>query len=287
MPITIFAPLPDEPFGPGFTFTVQSDFIGPQPTGTFWQLELTAPPDEILLAVYTTPWTQNFMTTPMVDGTVSDVDIIRVTADSVTGQPGQVRVQLIQPGPTVVEDETVAFQWDREQGQAMELKEWIRTHPPATAPTLTEEEHNAVLQTNTGVIAMSGFNVAQLVGDLGAALASGPPLGIGSLSGPYDITGDGELPDLHAAFQDRLGVYWVATTIPAGLSHRHGQSEEYPSRLVQWRTVHVVGGSEMVTEVLDATTHGELWQFAKKLPERVEYSVLPGVVIRARWWQFP
>jgi len=43
----------------------------------------------------------------------------------------------------------------------------------------------------------------------------------------------------------------------------------------------------MVTEVADFQTHGELWKWSTAKPSRIEYSVLPSVVIQAAWWQFP
>jgi hypothetical protein len=84
-----------------------------------------------------------------------------------------------------------------------------------------------------------------------------------------------------------MGIYFVATLIPVGLGHRHGQSEEYPSRLVQWRTTHVVDAIEMTTEIVDATTHRQLWKFATQAPHAVQYSILPGVEIVCRYYLFP
>jgi hypothetical protein len=40
MPVTFIAPTDGAPFGPGFTFHVQSDFIGPIPAGSHWDLSL-------------------------------------------------------------------------------------------------------------------------------------------------------------------------------------------------------------------------------------------------------
>lgn len=287
MPITITYPGTGDPWGPGFLIRAESDFIGPLPSDSVWQIFLTGPPNEEVMLEWTQPAVSPILEIVAFNGSDTVTTPVPGKPAWVTGEDAQVMVVLTTPSTSFEEIETVQVIIDRQTGQVAELAKYIETHQQIIAPTLTEEEHNAVLQTNTGVIAMSGFPAADLIGALGEAIGSSPPLGWGSLSGPYTISGDGELPDLHAPFQDRYGVYWVATTIPAGLSHRHGQSQEYPARLVQWRTVHVVGGSEMVTEILNATTHGELWQFAWKLPERVEYSVLPGVVIQARWWQAP
>lgn len=40
MTITIFQPLPNVPIGPGINVNVSSDFIGPFPTGTLWQIQV-------------------------------------------------------------------------------------------------------------------------------------------------------------------------------------------------------------------------------------------------------
>lgn len=287
MPITVVTPTSGQNFGPGFTFQVSTDLIGPQPPGTFWMFELSAPAGEEVMTRRFIPFLGNTVAAFMVNRSSTFMVPTEARPEWTSGASGRFRAELIQDGVGTIESANVSVTIDRETGQVVETTEYIEFHQTSGGTGLSEEEHAAILQTNVGVIAMAGFDVAQLVGALGSALSEGPPLGIGSLSGPYTLTGDGELPDLHAAFQDRLGVYWIATVIPPGLSHRHGQSEEYPGRLVQWRTVHVVGGLEMVTEVVDAITHGELWEFRKKLPERVEYSILPGVTIQARWWQFP
>lgn len=204
----------------------------------------------------------------------------------VTGQSGQLQVQIISPSG-FNESATVPVVLNNIDGLRQALEFWIGTHPPAgSGVTLTPEEHNAVLQTNVGVIAMSGLDPLGLVGELVQAIGASNPLGYGSLSDVFTLTGDGEMPDPEPV-PLKWGIYWIATTIPAGLSHRHGQSEEYPSRLIQWRTVHEVGGIEMVTELQDLETHGELWRFKLQRPRRVEYSIIPGVVIQAQWWQFP
>lgn len=286
MPITILAPETGDPFGLGFQVHVQTDFVGPIEAGSYWLFTLTAPANEDLVAVRKVPSQSAEITTGMYyyeDGFQTSLDM---RAAAVTGSSGQLRVQIISPSG-FNESATVPIVINNIDGLRQALEFWIGTHPPAgSGVTLTPEEHNAVLQTNVGVIAMAGIDPLTWIGDLANALQTNPPLGFGSLSGPYTLTGDGEMPDIGDLLHTKLGIYFIAT-IPSGLSHRHGQSEEYPARLIQWRTVHEVGGLEMVTEVVDFQTHGELWKWAVQKPSRIEYSVLPGVSIEARWWQFP
>lgn len=287
MPITITYPGTGEPWGPGFLIRAESDFIGPLPSDSVWQIFLTGPPNEEVMLEWTQPAVSPILEIVAFNGSDTVTTPVPGKPAWVTGEDAQVMVVLSTPSTSFEEIETVQVILDREAGQAAELAKYIETHPQVAAPALTEEEHNAVLQTNLGVIGLASFNPLDMIGDLAAAFASSPPLGFGSLSSAYTLTGDGEMPDIGDLLHTKLGIYFVATAIPAGLSHRHGQSEEYPGRLVQWRTVHVVGGSEMVTEVLDFITHGELLRWHQAKPLRIEYSILPGVVIQARWWQFP
>lgn len=287
MALTITTPLPDTPFGPGFRITVSTDAVGPfDPSTSYWDIKLTDQDDAAIVV-----WRRKYAPTAVLDEIfLSNYDeTLSVsgapTLNTLHGDTVDLRVILVSSF-TPIEDETISVTLDRQQGQVQELQALLE-NPTTSAPTLTAEEHNAVLQTNVGVIAMAGINPLDMIGDLADAFRGSPPLGFGSLSTTYILEGDGEMPDVGDLFHTKLGIYFVATAIPPELSHRHGQSEEYPSRLVQFRTVHVVGGVELVTEVSDFMTHGELYRWSTAKPLRIEYSVLPGVTIAARWWQFP
>lgn len=286
MPITIIAPESGDPFGIGFQMHVTTDFVGPIEAGTYWLFTLTAPANEDVVAVRKVFSQLADITTGMyyyADGFQTSLDM---RAAAVTGQGGQLRAQIISPSG-FNESATVPIVMNNIDGLRQAIEFWIGTHPPAgSGVTLTEEEHNAVLQTNVGVIAMAGIDPISLIGDLANAFRTNPPLAFGSMSTVYDLVGDGEMPDVGDLLHTKLGIYFIAD-IPTNLSHRHGQSEEYPARLIQWRTVHEVGGIELVTEVVDFQTHGELWKWSTAKPLRIEYSVLPNVVVHARWWQFP
>lgn len=266
---------------------MSTDIIGPfDPSTSYWDVKLTDG-DFVNIIV----WRRKYApTAQLIETFLANYDNTLSVSNppmpgTFHGDNGELRIILVSSF-TAVEDVTIPVVIDRQQGQVQELAS-LMVQPTTTSPTLTEEEHNAVLQTNVGVIAMSGINPLDMIGDLANAFAGSPPLGFGSLSTTYVLTGDGEMPDIGDVLHTKLGIYFVATVIPTGLSHRHGQSEEYPARLVQWRTVHTVGGIELVTEVLDYVTHGELLRWRQAKPTRIEYSILPGVTIAARWWQFP
>lgn len=287
MALVITYPQTGDPFGPGMQLEVNTDLIGPFVPGSWWQVDLTAPSGEVFIARMTVPDPTHTHPMTMLDLQALDYRPSVAIPESSTGMPGRLRVQLVEPDFTVVEDESVEIVMDRETGAVQELTAILQQKINAIPAGLTEEQAASLVITQAAVTAGFGFNPIDLVSGVAGAIASSAPLRWGALSGTYTLTGDGEMPDLDNTFQDRYGVYWLATIIPAGLGHRHGNSEEYPNRLVQWRTVHVVGGVEMVTEIVDATTHGELWAFRNKRPARVQYSILPGVTLQARWWQFP
>jgi len=286
VPVTIVSPLTGEPFGPGFLVTVETDFIGPLATDAFWQFQLTAPPNEDVLL--TARWA--FPVTPlsarMVGNTSTPSSLATVTPLSVTGQDAQLVVSLDSLSTSFHEDATVQVVLDRNAGQVQELAFWLQDHIATPVQELTTDQGEQLTRVESAIAISAGINPLELVGDVVQAIATHNPLGYGSLSVVYTISGDGELPN-EDPILPKWGVYWIATAIPAGLGHRHGQSEEYPIRLIQWRTVHEVGGTEMVTAINDSETHGELWRFPTQTPRRLEYSILPGVVIQAQWWQFP
>lgn len=284
--VAITSPQTGDPFGPGFLLTATSTFTGPLESGTFWEITLTAPAGEDVLLVMNVPTSIPALSTVVVQGSIAAPQVVEGRPTWVTGAAGRVQVELVQPTLGSVGTDTVEIILDRQAGQNKELQLWIQQNTAAAGQGLTVAEHNAVLQTNVGVIAMATLNPIDLVGDLANAFLTNPPLTFGSLSTTYTLTGDGEMPDIGDTLHTKLGIYFIAS-IPAGLSHRHGQSEEYPARLIQWRTVHHVAGLDMVTEVVDFDTHGELWKWRVQKPSRIEYSVLPGVVVTARWWQWP
>lgn len=204
----------------------------------------------------------------------------------VTGEDAQLMVVLATPSTSFEEIETVQVILDREAGQAAELAKYIETHAVPAGQGLSEVQAEQLQIVQATVTAGSPFGIIDAASGLLAALLGNPPLDVGSLSTPpYDLTGDGVIPDDQPALY-LWGVYWTAT-IPAGFGRLHGQTIEYQQRLVQFRTVHIVDGLELVTEVLDANFHGSLWRFQLQKALRVEYSVTPGVIIHARWWMWP
>lgn len=287
MPIVITNPADGDPFGPAFHISAVSDFVGPLEPGSFWRITLTAPANEFLQLEMTHPWETNGLAINFYNNTFAIPIPVGIGIQGWTGMPGQVRITLEEPTAGVVDTGDQQIIVDRTTGQASELKQWLDWKLAQQPVGLTTAEGEQLARVEAGVTLAAGFGPLDAIAGLATAIVSSPPLGWGTMSGAYTISGDGELPDLHEFAHDRFGVYWIATVIPPGLGHFHGNTEEYQTRLVQWRTTHVVGGIEQVTEVFDADWHGGLWRFASKLPEKVQYSILPGVQLQARWWQFP
>lgn len=283
----ITTPVSGAVFGPGFEIQLESDFIGPLEPGAYWELFLTAPANESIIAHMFIPDALHGLRYVMINQDAGlQIPSIAIP-EAVTGEPGQLQIILQQPTFGPAETEEVPIVLDRQAGQVQELNGLLNQKINAIPAGLTEEQAESLVITQAAVTAGFGLDPLNLVGDLVQAIGASNPLGYGSLSSPMDcFSGDGTMPDPEPLLP-KWGLYWVASVIPAELGHRHGQSEEYPSRLVQFRTVHEVGGVEMVTEIVDSTTHGELWRFKFQRPRRVEYSVLPGVTICASWWQFP
>lgn len=250
-------------------------------------MELTAPANEGSVMINFAQTNTNSITMLMIpSGFVASV-MAQARSEWSNGKPGQLRVQFSSVSSGMNESTDVPIVMERTAGQNTELAAWLQRHGSVGGQGLTTEEHDALIITQAAVTAEIGPGLGDLIQTIGG-LITRPPMGIGSLSSPaYELEGDGEIPDISDILHSRFGLYWVATVIPAGLGHLHGQTEEYLERLVQFRTVHVLDSTELVTEVLDANYHGALWAWSTPKPSRVEYSIIPGVHLQVRWWQFP
>lgn len=286
MTITITTPLTGDPWGPAFYIRGSSDFVGPLEPDSFWRITLTAPPNEDIVLVCLVPTSSTLLATEVLSNTLQAPGVAPVEAASSHGMPGQLQVELVEPTGGVVDDETVTIVLDRMSATARELRYWLEYRLNQQPVGLTTDQGEQLQRVEAAVAITSGFGPLDLLTGLASAIGSVPPLQWGSLSGVYTISGDGDLPDIHAV-DGKYGVYWIATSIPAGLGQLHGNTQHFQQRIVQWRTTHLVGGLEMVTELLDADFHGALWRWQQQKPERLSYSILPGVVLEARYWQFP
>lgn len=266
---------------------VFTDAVGPQPPGTIWDLRLFDTSTEELITRRTTAFSSNAQGMLLLNGSDEDLRVVVGSTIAISGRNAYLQVQLVQPDTTVIEDESVGVILDMLTGIPAELQEYLRTHLVGGAGGLTTEEHDALIITQAAVTADIGPGIGDLIQSIGSLITK-PTLAIGSLSSPaYELEGDGEIPDIGDVLHSKFGLYWLATTIPPGLGHLHGNTEEYLQRLVQFRTLHVVGGVELVTEVFDANWHGGLWSWSVPKPTAIEYSILPGVHLQVRWWQFP
>lgn len=286
MPVTIFQPTTSQPFGPGFRVTWETDRIGPEPSGTTWDLKLHAPPTEDQMMHQVLPFTLAQRSIIFVDGFLDQHLVVPVQVGWMTGDTARLTIQLKAPDSTVLEQATVDVELDRVQGQAYELQQYIVTHPAATGTGLSEEQAESLQIVQASVTGVNPIGVIQAGSGLLDELLTASQSQLGQLTDPpMDLTGDGVL-ELDVVFSFVWGVFFTAD-VPIGFGKLLGNTLEFTQRLVQFRTVHIIDGTELVTDVLDANYHGYLWKFPTAGWDRVEYSVTPGVVIHAQWWIWP
>lgn len=293
MPITVVTPQPSEPFGPGFRLQASTDLVGPLAPGSFWQIALLDSDAFYSHGDRIHPYTTTTLNIDFWGGTQNVLNPGLVVPSLVTGQPGILRVIIQEPGFGVADTTDVAVVIDRETGQVQELANYIRTHPPAGGNGLSSEEHVAVMGTLANTQKSFGGSGGSIVASL-ADLLDHPALAFGALSSPpMTLTGDGEVPGFGAIGHVQFGLQWAAVAVPPGLGRLHGVTEETQQRLVQFTVIHQMSAGlgegliDVVTEHFDADWSGGIWTWQVPLPSRILYSVLPGVVIAARWWQFP
>lgn len=283
MTVTFIQPTTGGVTGPGFAIEVTSDFIGAM-SAPFWRIRLMDLDEGYAaLDVTTVPLPGAGHTGFVIATPAAGTNYIQPRSSLLPHLGNGHLVAELDSGAGIVDSGTITVQADLVSGALYNLQQDIN----ARQAGLTAEEHTAVLGTSSVVTA----SLAPWLDDFAQLLFNfiyRPPLAVGGLSSPpYELEGDGQLPTLGFLDPFRFGLHWLATVIPAGLGHLHGNTEEYQQRLVQFRTIHTVGGVDVVSEIFDANWHGGLWVWAEPKPTRVEYSILPGVHLQVRWWQFP
>lgn len=144
---------------------------------------------------------------------------------------------------------------------------------------LTPEQAAQLDETHEATIVQMGVPANPIDVPIGSLIAH-PPLGILEIdAAAVGATGDGAFGGTLAGGEPIYGLWWEFTTVPPELGVQFGLTEHFHQRMVQFRTIHTVGGVELVSEVLEADYQRVVWLFETAFPTRIEYRVLPGVSV--------
>jgi len=286
-PPSVFQPLPNW-LGPGLTVHWQSNFIGPLPTGSFATLELWGVANEEVL------WNVELAADPdprnssRVIGLETDQTGIQWNASNQkTKQGDTVRLlwRLRDGAGLVLEQDEVTKPLDTTVGMPRMLRDVENTTTAIGGFTATDRANAATTQANTNVQLPVVEGVSALVRSAadwftlshGTVLTRGPVQllqGRGTL--PIQVLANRGLP---------FGATFAWFTVPAELGYMDGVVLHYTRVLFEVSTIYAdLGLNEYRQDVKQFTEDGYFWDWLGKVPpERLDYWVLPGVVVA---WQF-
>lgn len=284
MPIIIYPPGLNGPTGPGMQAIWSTDFIGPIQLGSIWEVDILPPaPSEMLQQHWVYP-----ATTPAAIFTLGIQDDALAVSHGQSflphAAPGRMVVRLKDPLGAVIDQGSQTITYDTQTG----LPFLLTTIAPSTAiggfteadrvqlTSIQEANYSALpLTTTTGGTLQVGLD----------AILKGPPIDLLSESPAFLISGRGTINRPSGA----TGVYaygcrWQIESAPAGLGKLDGQVVEYEQRILQLVVVKVrLGGGNYAAQVENSHLASGEVQWSIPFPLRVDFDVLPGVVIRFVW----
>lgn len=288
MPITLLPPVDNLYVGPGSTVTVSTNFIGPFPTGTFWEMEIRRTGDEFILSAGRN---DNFTNTSTLYPNV----FIQPTGVQVpqwypqppaAAQPAQsatLVIRLRETPSTVLEQTSSPIQWRPEPAGVA----WVQSLGAAQAgggfTTTDRSVLNAVLPAVRTLLPNAFAGGPQLLMQA-IDLVRGPPRSMLRPFGSQLISGRGSLSAQPPGALHSFGGTWQVAVIPAGYGKDDGQVTEWNRRIGQLVVIREGASEDLYIDVLEDTHRGNdfiLWQFPN--PSQINYDIAPGVTLLWEW----
>lgn len=283
MPITILPGQPGPVVGPGIAIQLISDFIGPLPSGSFWDVQM-----------YTgVEWPSGLVTAINANATSTNSGPLHImvtdAAQSSTlsqtypteGENVKVRAELHSPTATI-DSGLITVPWSPTRG----LGTQIQLQPTSGSSTggLTPAQDQALTMIQMSSAFQLGGNWTEPVSDL-LSLA-GQRLTGQTLIG--DFSGTGTFTDPGDVFPPtKFGIAFLLVDKPEGV----GVDEANPDQLeLDWlelslmQTKNPIGSVPRSSEWFRQMSGYVFW--ALDVPTAVSFYVLPGCVVRL-WWMVP
>lgn len=284
VPIEIIAPLPNTPIGVGYVITAQTNNSGPFPTDSQW-LAIAYDSDRVQFSCLgRVPFTQPFQSWTLgFDSVTTQPAISPANATTNNGKPAHLLVQITSPTGGLQEELEQPMTHDNSTGLPYLIQSNTGTQgsfTPDDRGTLQVVEEAVTLQipapfVQGGVAAITNI-LEQLKSPNGQRLCPVEP---------EDLTGQGtRLRPVPIAPVAALGALFEFITIPPNLSRSKTFTPVYREPIAQIGVIMKDAcGFEYVDDLVDirSNNHKVLWGIPA--PERIEYWILPGAVVRMYW----
>lgn len=286
MPVT-YPQLPaSSPFGWGTQLAVSSDFVGPLPSGTEFQLSISLDSEATQrIGFLRFPTSAPQATLPVL-----------LSSSEPTALPSRAQVE----GQTVfitteLRDVTSGAVLD----SGTQQQTWTGTNASVVTQQLagqgggglTQEEHGwleQVLQFVQNTLTFGGTIATQL----GAGgLIDHPDLNLLSLCDEeLVLSGTGSINRPRPGVGvEAYGLSLSVSVSPPGAGLLDGVVREFSVRVIQLVTVHKSASQPFVypVEIFDSRAENETWIWKAPFPDSISYHVTPGFIVLARWLCLP
>lgn len=286
MPIT-FVPGPGGiVLGPGVPIVWGSDFIGPLPTGSTWDLhwfEGAEPQNFWLFEQIFNPFVNRGQSIPFVQDPQKS-SMINVNATIRTGAPAHLTVELRTP-TGVVDSGTANANWDTSAGIAQQLL--IGQQAVAGGFTQTDRDTILATQVNTMAALPTQLPIGAIRNIPLGQLVKGPPDELLRRAETLLLSGEGSLTRTSAtASVNAYGAVWDFNFVPEGFGFALGPIREYDRRMAQFAIIGKDAQSNQFTEDL-VDVHSSFGKVRFPISiERIDYKIAPGVVLAWTWLVF-
>jgi hypothetical protein len=274
-------PAPNDAFGPGSQFSVGWDGSGTRLGFNQWELRLGGFATNLPLSRFIKSNVVAGSDIVGIMGYENEVPTLRPGLPRVTTSPQILTARAtLQPDPTVVVEVSTTVTYV-DSGQF--FLQGTATGGGGTDPVL-KADVEIIKQAVTPVSVNLGGLAEGLMGlathppfnVLRQELITPPRSGDGTLIRPFNPEDN----DGVAA----VGLTWAFVNVPDGIGQVNGNPLLYRSRMLETATIHYDQQEvEFVSEVQEWTVNKFWWLWSNPLPSRIEYSILPGVVLNFFW----
>jgi len=291
MPVVVTTPVQGEAVGPG-TF-VRASTQSVLPIGHHWDALLFQPGTQDILvdALNLTEGqsTELVLGRRQVQPGQFEPIFAPQLAQPVTGGEYELHVRVISAQSTILDTSgPIGIQWRPEP--------WGTAYIQSLQSTVTGEggftEEDRVVMGTIQAATYASIPVTTVGGSavqLGLEqLLKGPPIDFLAQSSEFLISGRTSInrPG-NAVGTLAYGYRWRIETAPAGLGKLDGQVVEYEQRIAQFAVIKTrVGGGEYVAQLQNSHDASGEATWGLPFPVRVDFDILPGVVVRFAWLLF-
>lgn len=277
MAVVFIQPVTGGPFGPGFIVALDSNFVGPLETGSFWRLYVTETGGEAPLVSEDVPTTVNntiwwFRTGSVLSGTPFPFASQQLNH----GKTVSLKAELRSP-TSILDSGSIPITWDIVSGVPY-LQNLINAQRVGlTAPQAAQlEEIDRVVHMDLGGLGRIGLS--ELLGLPTAGLTS-------RLLITPDRTLEGTLSrPLVGLDVAALGLEWEVVSAPPGVGVVQGAPDRWARRILDIQQVGTDGFANEYTRAFDSfhVDHYRL-MFNPVGLTRLHYWIEPGITLRFYW----